>query len=93
MKQPLLLILGILFVINVFFRIRVMKLMNQIKQHQLRIEMKDLLSSARFDHLTSEVYPEHADLLKNYRNSMLAGLGLIVAVVFAFVIYFMNQSN
>lgn len=93
MKQPLLLILGVLFVINIFFRVRVMKLMKQIKEHELLIQPQDFLSNARFYNLTNNVYPDHAELLVKYRNAMMAGLGLIVAVVVAFVLYFLIQAN
>ena len=87
MKFTILLFLGALFVINVFFRVRLMKLLNQIKKHQLQIEIKDLVNSDRFVNLIQNKYPEHAELLTKYRESMMVGLGLVILVVLGLTIY------
>lgn len=78
MKPIILLFLGGLFVINIFFRIRLMKLLNEIKKHQIRIEVKDMISNNQFMNLIENTYPEHADLLIQYRKAMTTGLLLIV---------------
>ena len=89
MKSIVLLFLGALFVINVFFRVKLMKLMNEIKKHQLRIEIKDLTNKVRFSNLIENTYPEHQELLIKYRQSMMTGLILIIIVVLGLFIYLM----
>lgn len=85
MKQSILVFLGVLFVINVFFRVRIMKLMKEIKKHQIRLEISDLLNQNKFNHLIQTTYPQHADLIKKYRSSMALGLILVVVVVASLV--------
>ena len=87
MKSTILVFLGILFAINVFFRVRLMKLLNEIKKYQLRIEIKDLVSNDRFDTLINQTYPDHAELLSKYRQSMILGLALVILVVLGLIAY------
>ncbi len=87
MKAIMLIFLGGLFVINVFFRIRLMKLFKEIKKHQLRIELRQLLNKNKFSDLVEVTYPDHAELLNNYRQSMITGLALIILVVLAMFTY------
>lgn len=92
MKSIVLLFLGALFVINIFFRVRLMKIFKQIKTHQLQISMSDLLVNNKFNHLVNSRYPEHADLLNNYRRSMFTGLMLMIIVVVALTLFIILRS-
>ena len=93
MKATILLLLGALFVINLFFRVRMMKLFKQVKEHQLRIEFGDLLYGNKFNTLINNTYPEHADLLNKYRQSMMTGLGLIILVVAGLLIFLILKPS
>lgn len=92
-KTAILIFLGCLFGVNIFFRVKLMKLFRQIKTHQLQIELSDLLSTEKFRLLIDQKYPEHAELLNKYRNSMGMGLILIVLVLAGFVFYLMSNST
>ena len=93
MRQTVLVFLGVLFLINLFFRMRIMKLMTEIKKHQLRIELPDLLNTHRFKTLTQKTYPSHAELLTKYRRSMMMGIILIIIVVISLTAYILIRPS
>ena len=70
-----------------------MKLFRQIKIYQLQIELGDIFRSDRFQSLIENKYPEHAVLLKKYRDSMIMGLILIILVVSGLILYLMTLSQ
>ena len=92
-RQTILIFLGVLFVINLFFRARIMMLMRQIKAHNIRLGIGDLISNEKFDDLVHRRYPEHAELITRYRKTMMMGIGLIILVVVAMLLYvLMNRT-
>ncbi len=61
--------------------------MTELKKHNLRIEIRDFLSSDNFKELINNKYPNHAELLIKYRKSMLLSIVLIVLVVSGLAAY------
>ena len=64
-----------------------MKLMTEIKKHNIRVRISDLTNNANFKTLIETSYPEHAELLTKYRSAMMTGILLIVVVVLGLAIY------
>lgn len=91
-RQFILLCLGLLFVINLFFRVRLMKIIKEIKREEIYFDTGEILSTRRFQALITNRYPQYADLLKRYRQSMLFGLVLIVIVVITMAAYLFWSS-
>ena len=93
MRYGIYLLLGALFVINIFVRKKVFAYNKKIQENNLIVKISDLVKGSNFQALISEQYPEHAELLIAYRKVMRNGLLLMLTVIGLLIILFLVSKS
>ncbi len=81
------LFLGMLFVVNLFLRVRLMKLHKPIRQNQILINWKQVISKSKAQDLIDNNYPEHEELIHNYTGLMRQGIYVLITLFIGLAIW------
>ncbi len=81
------LFLGMLFVLNLFLRVRLMKLQKPIQENKILLGWKQVASKAKAQELIDAKYPEHEALIHNYTGIMRQGIYLLITLFFGLALW------
>lgn len=80
-----------LFLINIFFRARVMKAYKYLVKNDIRFTAKDILSKSKMENDILPKYPDHQKEIKNFvdlmKTSLMFSLGLILVILVLALIF------
>lgn len=76
---------GALVFVNIYFRLKVLKIYKQLIQQSIGISPGQLWNKERLEQELLAVYPRQAELIRDLRRQIIRSLGLAVALWVAII--------
>lgn len=80
-----------LFVINIYFRAKVMKAYKYLIKNNIKFSATDILSKSKMENNVIPRYPKHEAEIRNFvdlmKRSLLLSLGVVILILSITVIY------
>lgn len=84
-----------LFLINIYFRARVMKAYKYLIKNNIQFSARDVLSRSKLEHAILPQYPSHRSEIINFvalmKRSLMLSLGVIVLIIVITLVFHFSQ--